>query len=209
MKKLIGLLLAGILAFTAATSTMASFNYQDENSSQAIEGDTINYIKKRHSVELDNLDKFNPFIVSGSLHTDTPSNQIWESVSIDRVETQRATLSTDDRHLLEHLVHAEARGQVYEGKVAVAEVVLNRVDSNEFPDNVYEVITQKRQFEPYATGTIKNSPDADTIAAVQEALEGTNLVDGALYFWNSTTATSRWLEKMTVVTTIDDHEFLE
>lgn len=213
MKKIAGFLLAGFVAFTVAYPIQASYDYYDEPPFEAYkvsEEDMLSYIGKSYNFELDDLYSLNQDLKPRFLQEGSSINLVGNTDnSTSKKDGQRVTLSASDRDLLERLVQAEARGEAYEGKVAVAEVVFNRVDDNDFPDSVYEVITQDRQFEPYATGTINNSPNADSVKAVQEALEGTNLVEGALYFWNSITATSRWLEEKKVVAQIDNHEFLE
>ncbi|WP_280768825.1 cell wall hydrolase [Salipaludibacillus daqingensis] len=206
MKKIVSIFIVAILIFIIANPTQASYQYYEEppfETYKMSEGDTLSHIAERYGVDLDDLYRFNFDIGSDFLEGSSIT-------LVDNTESsKRVTLSSSERDLLERLVHAEARGQEYEGKVAVAEVVFNRVDSSDFPDSVYEVITQKRQFEPYTTGTIENNPDDETVKAVEEALKGTDLVDGALFFWNPSIATSRWLEKKTVVTKIDNHEFLE
>lgn len=208
MKKITSLILSGLIIFLLVTPTQASEDDHDEppfDAYEVSEGDVLSYIEEHYGVEFDELYNF---------HSDIEPSLLKVGSSISLVgntdnSTERAILSAGDRDLLERLVQAEAGDQEYEGKVAVAEVVFNRVDSSDFPNSVYEVITQEGQFEPYETGTIHTSPDAESVESVEEALEGTNLVEGALFFWNPTIATSRWLEKLTVVKQIDNHEFLE
>ncbi|SES29428.1 cell wall hydrolase [Salipaludibacillus aurantiacus] len=209
LKKLASVLLAGIFVFTAGNAVQANYEYFDSppfDTYKVSEGDTLSYIAKRYGVELDDLYSFNPDIKGDLIVTGESIKLVGNSDdgSADRIE-----LSASDRDLLERLVHAEARGQDYEGKIAVAEVVFNRVDSDDFPDTVRGVIMQNRQFSPVSNGAINNNPSSKTKEAVQDAVEGTNLVDDALFFWNPDIATSRWLESMTVVRTIDDHEFLK
>ncbi|MBB5175108.1 cell wall hydrolase [Texcoconibacillus texcoconensis] len=206
MKKFIGAFMTVILGLGIYAGTAGAYEYFDEppfDKYLVSEGDTLSYIGERYSVDLDDLYRFNPHIEEEGLIAGSTINLVEDTES-----TERTTLSDSERDLLERLVQAEAKGENYEGKVAVAEVVFNRVDSSEFPDSVYGVIMEEGQFEPVTTGTINNSPDSEAVEAVQEALEGTNLVNSALFFWNPTTATSRWLEDKTVVTQIDNHEFL-
>ncbi|MCE7792912.1 cell wall hydrolase [Salipaludibacillus sp. CUR1] len=212
MKKLASGLLAGIFVFTAGNAAQANYEYFDSppfDTYKVSEGDTLSYIGKRYGVELDDLYSFNPDIEGDLIVTGESINLVGNPDNTDNGSADRIELSASERDLLERLVHAETRGQDYEGKVAVAEVVFNRVDSDDFPDTVRDVIMQNRQFSPVANGAINNNPSSKTKEAVQDAVEGTNLVDDALFFWNPDIATSRWLESMTVVRTIDDHEFLK
>lgn len=119
------------------------------------------------------------------------------------------TVSTSERHLLAQIVEAEAKGEPYAGKVAVATVVLNRVVHDGFPDTVEEVIYQPGQFSPVMDGAINNTPSADSIRAVREALNTQNFptATNSLFFWNPKTATSRWLESLPTTTVIGNHEF--
>jgi N-acetylmuramoyl-L-alanine amidase len=121
-----------------------------------------------------------------------------------RIEEQKRQ---EEYNLFARLVEAEAKGESYKGKVAVAEVVLNRVESEQFPDTITEVIYQKGQFSPVSNGSINNNPSEDSKKAVQEALKGTNLTYGALYFWYPEISTSRWLETRQTTVKIGVHEF--
>lgn len=110
-------------------------------------------------------------------------------------------------YLLAQITEAEAKGEPYIGKVAVAEVVLNRVKSPDFPDNVYDVIFQDNQFEPVRNGSLHNTPSEESFKAAKEALNGSNYAKGALFFWNASIAKNRWQETLTVVTIIGNHTF--
>lgn len=112
-----------------------------------------------------------------------------------------------DLNLLARLVHAEAKGESYKGKVAVAAVVLNRVESSLFPNTIYGVIYQKGQFSPVSNGSIKNEPSADAINAARDALNGTDPTGGALYFYNPRATSDRWIRTRTVKTVIGNHTF--
>ncbi len=117
------------------------------------------------------------------------------------------TISTEEKNLLARLVHAEAKGESYEGKVAVAAVVLNRVEHKEFPDTIKDVIYEKNAFEPVQNGSIHESADEEAHKAVQEALESQGNDDEMLYFYNPETATSDWIFSRKVIKTIGNHAF--
>lgn len=109
--------------------------------------------------------------------------------------------------LLAQIIDAEAKGEEFTGQVAVGEVVLNRVDSDEFPDNVYDVIFQDGQFEPVRNGSISNTPSKSAYKAAYEALDGSNYTNGSLFFYNAQTAQNRWLDQFPTITIIGNHTF--
>lgn len=98
----------------------------------------------------------------------------------------------NSRYWLAKAIHAEARGEPFKGKVAVGAVILNRVKSPQFPDNVYGVIYQKGQFSSVKDGQIKLKPDQQAYKAAQEALDGSDPSQNALYFYNPIIAKTLW-----------------
>ncbi|KKO51196.1 hypothetical protein XI25_28675 [Paenibacillus sp. DMB20] len=102
--------------------------------------------------------------------------------------TWEYALSAEELLLLQKIVMAEAEGEPYEGKVAVANVVLNRLRSANFPDTIKDVIYQKHQFSPVANGRIRRvQPSKETIRAVNAALHGHKAVKDDTYFFLSLT----------------------
>jgi N-acetylmuramoyl-L-alanine amidase len=118
-------------------------------------------------------------------------------------------LSDDEKDLLARLVQAEAVGESYEGKVAVAIVVLNRVDCDCFPDTVRDVIYQHKQFSPVMNGSIHKEAGTVSIQAVEEALRIDRSKEEALYFYNPALVSTSWLETRTYIKTIGNHTFLK
>jgi len=120
-------------------------------------------------------------------------------------------ISESELDLLARLVHAEARGESFQGKVAVAAVVLNRVISEQFPDSVKEVILQKTkgtyQFSPVQDGAINLPANREAYEAVRKALEGYDPTEGSLYFYNPQIATDNWIKTLPTSTTIGNHVF--
>lgn len=112
-----------------------------------------------------------------------------------------------DLYLLAKCVHAEARGESYIGKVAVAAVILNRVDSPDFPNTVYGVIYQPWAFTCTHDGQIDLEPDNASYQAAQDALNGWDPTYGCIYYYNPEIATSSWIFSREIVTTIGDHVF--
>lgn len=95
----------------------------------------------------------------------------------------RSRLSDEDYDCLLRIVEAEAGVCDEKGKILVANVVLNRMETEEFPDTVREVVYQERQFSPVSSGRIDRVTITDeTVEAVRKALEGTDYSEGALFF---------------------------
>ena len=107
-----------------------------------------------------------------------------------------ASYDEDDVYWLACIIYAEARGESMEGKIAVGNVILNRVASDEFPDTIYDVIFDTNwgvQFEPVSNGTIYCTPDEDCYEAARRALDGEDIVGSSLYFFNPSLASSFWI----------------
>lgn len=119
-------------------------------------------------------------------------------------------ISEEERRLLAQLVEAEAGGESLIGKIAVVNVVLNRVNDKDFPNTITEVIMQKGQFTPVATGRINNSPSEESMLAVKKAIDEGYRVFGPniVYFCNKKIATNRWMiENKKEAITIGSHTF--
>jgi N-acetylmuramoyl-L-alanine amidase len=122
-----------------------------------------------------------------------------------------APISNADKALMARLVHAEASGEPYAGKVAVASVILNRVSSPKFPNTVPGVIYQYSyghyEFTPVENGQINQPADADSIRAVNEAIALMGKGNGSLYFYNPATSTSFYDASRQVTVRIGHHVF--
>lgn len=115
--------------------------------------------------------------------------------------------NSNDVYLLAKCIHAEARGEIYVGKVAVGAVILNRVASPDFPNTIYGVIYQPWAFTSVHDGQINLEPDAESYQAAQDALSGWDPSYGSLYYYNPAVATSSWIWSRQVVVTIGKHVF--
>lgn len=117
-------------------------------------------------------------------------------------------MSSNEYELLAKLIKAEAGGETFEGQVAVAKVVFNRVLSGKFPNSVYDVIFAKNQFVPAGNGTIhqkvagKNQYDA-----IEVALNSSDNLNGATYFYAPGVVRSAWHESLKTVAVIGAHHF--
>lgn len=122
-------------------------------------------------------------------------------------ERPRVELEEQEIALLSRLVHAEAQGEPYEGQVAVAAVVLNRVDHPLFPDTIAGVIYEPHAFTVVANGALYQKPDDRAQAAARDAVDGWDPSNGALYFYNPALARSPWLVSRPKIKTIGKHVF--
>jgi len=102
-------------------------------------------------------------------------------------------ISENDIRLMANAVYGEARGEPYEGQVAVAAVILNRVRSPLFPDTVPGVIFQPGAFTAVSDGQIWMTPNETALRAAQDAVNGWDPTDGCLYYFNPATATNKWI----------------
>lgn len=116
-------------------------------------------------------------------------------------------LSENDLKIMANAVYGEARGEPFEGQVAVAAVILNRVKSPSFPNTASGVIFQPGAFTAVADGQIYLEPNESARKAVQQALNGWDPSDGCLYYFNPVTATSKWIWTRPQVKTIGKHIF--
>lgn len=138
---------------------------------------------------------------------------LYSSVSVSRgASSSRTTYSQDDLYWLARIIEAEAGAEPYNGKVAVGNVILNRVKSSEFPNTIYAVIFEYYgsipQFSPVADGTIYNTPSQESINAAKDALNGSRPVGNSTYFFNPAKAAGTWIVKnKTYVTRIGGHTF--
>ena len=102
----------------------------------------------------------------------------------------------DEVYWLARIISAEAGAEPLDGKIAVGNVVLNRVRSEHFPNTIYGVIFDRKfgvQFSPVANGTVYKEPTAESIIAAKICLEGYTLSEDILYFMNPDIATSSWI----------------
>lgn len=112
-----------------------------------------------------------------------------------------------DLNLLAHVIYGEARGEPYKGKVAVAAVVLNRVDSASFPNSMSGVVYQPRAFSIVDDGQINLTPDSEAFRAARDALNGYDPTGGCLFYYNPAKTTSSWMLSKPVYLRIGTHAF--
>lgn len=118
-------------------------------------------------------------------------------------------VTDSDLQLLARAVNGEARGEPYEGQVAVAAVILNRVNHSSFPNTISGVIYQPGAFTAVSDGQI-NVPIAENSTvykACQDAINGWDPSSGAIYYFNPDTATNSWIWSCPLIVTIGKHRF--
>lgn len=123
------------------------------------------------------------------------------------VSSSSSSVSSSNLDLLARCVYAEARGEPYTGQVAIAAVVLNRVESPSFPNTISGVIYQKGAFTCVSDGQINLTPNQTAYNAARDALNGWDPTNGCLYYYNPATATSKWIWSLKVQITIGRHSF--
>lgn len=120
-----------------------------------------------------------------------------------------ASSNTSDIQLMARAINGEARGEPYEGQVAVGAVILNRVKSSQFPNTIAGVIYQSGAFTAVADGQI-NVPieeGASVYKAAKDAINGWDPTGGCIYYFNPDTATNKWIWSRPHVKTIGKHRF--
>lgn len=114
-----------------------------------------------------------------------------------------------DIQLLARAINGEARGENYEGQVAVGAVILNRVKHPDFPNTIAGVIYEPGAFTAVSDGQINHpiSEDSTVYKAARDAMNGWDPTNGCVYYFNPNTATNKWIWSKTIVKTIGKHHF--
>lgn len=188
----------------ASTMTAALFTIQTQGADAASfshtvkSGETFYKISNHYGVPISSIQRIN--------NRFSPNLYMGERITIPHIPTSY------ERDLLARLVYAEAKGEPYAGKVAVATVVLNRVDSPLFPNSVAGVITERSAsghyaFSPVQNGTISLAADSESKRAVNEALMFRGKGSQSIYFYNPKTAQSTWILSRQTTVKIGNHVF--
>lgn len=119
----------------------------------------------------------------------------------------------DEVYWLARIISAEARGESFKGKIAVGNVILNRVRSSQFPNTIYSVIFDRKygvQFSPVLNGSIYQTPTQESIIAAKVCLEGYSLSNEILYFVNPRVAPNSWIaNNRSYAFTVGNHAFFK
>lgn len=133
---------------------------------------------------------------------------IVDNGTINNVSLAKTT-STSDIQLMARAINGEARGEPYEGQVAVGAVILNRVKDSRFPNSIPGVIYQPGAFTAVSDGQINAaiSEDSTVYKAAQDAMNGWDPTGGCVYYFNPSTATNKWIWSRPLIKTIGKHRF--
>lgn len=112
-----------------------------------------------------------------------------------------------DTALLARLINGEARGEPYEGQVAVGAVILNRVEDPRFPNTLAGVIYQPGAFTAIVDGQVNAQISQSAINAARDALNGWDPSGGAVYYFNPAKTTNNWIWSRPLIKVIGDHRF--
>ena len=132
---------------------------------------------------------------------------------VDKESTNNVSLAkttrTSDIQLMARAINGEARGEPYEGQVAVGAVILNRVKDSRFPNSISGVIYQPGAFTAVSDGQINASiSEGSTVyKAAQDAMNGWDPTGGCVYYFNPSTATNKWIWSRLLIKTIGKHRF--
>ena len=131
------------------------------------------------------------------------------SFSTENTKYAQQTSQTSDIQLLARAINGEARGESYEGQVAVGAVILNRVKHPDFPNTIAGVIYQPGAFTAVSDGQINHPIDENSTVykAARDAMNGWDPTNGCVYYFNPNTATNSWIWSKTIVKTIGKHHF--
>lgn len=131
------------------------------------------------------------------------------NLASDGVAGPATFLMLNDIEQMARVVHGEARGESYIGKVAVAAVILNRLDDPAFPNEIRNVIHQTNAFTAVHDGQYDLQPNSYAYRAVMDALKGWDPTYGSVYYYNPQLATNTWIFSRTSVTKIGNHLFAQ
>ncbi|PTU25882.1 hypothetical protein Goe21_00210 [Bacillus phage vB_BsuM-Goe21] len=206
-----------VLAFLLAIPVLLANKAYAATNHTVQKGETLWGISQTNGITLYELrkanNKWDDLILIGQNIIIPAKGESVSKPTVKNTKQSKQTTSSEvkapssDRDLLARLVRAEAESEPYAGKVEVAKVVLNRVNNDQFPNSIQGVIYESGQFSPVSNGSIYKSADSESVRAVNEAFNIGGNGQGSLYFYNPSTATSRWLDNRPTVTVIGHHVF--
>ncbi|MDD1368994.1 LysM peptidoglycan-binding domain-containing protein [Bacillus sp. MHSD_36] len=164
---------------------------------QVQQGDSLETIAKRYNVTVQSIKQIN----------NTIGNKLYTGQHLKI----NSSISEKEKDLMARLVTAEAGGESYKGKVAVAKVILNRVNAKGFPNTItgviYEPIKHGYAFTPVTDGRINHPASPEAKMAVEEAISTNGIHSNWLYFYNPKTSTDKWITTRQTVAVIGNHVF--
>jgi len=220
-KKIIGSILILLLVVTFVTALSLENNYVQALSKYGSRGNEVRTIQdklKRWGYYTGNVDG-----IYGSLTVSAVKRfQQKNGLKVDGIagtqtlnamgimqssNSGSSTNNSSNVNLLARAIYGEARGEPYTGQVAVGAVIMNRVRSSKFPNTISGVIYQSGAFDAVSDGQINLTPDSTAKKAAQDALNGWDPSYGAIYYFNPSTATNKWIWSRPMTVTIGKHRF--
>lgn len=198
IKKIISaLVIAGLVIVNSVSPALAATKHKVQA------GQTLFLLGQKYGVTIDAIKRANGL----------KSNTIYAGQTLvipDAATPSRGgttSYTQDDLYWLARAVYGEARGESYTGQVAVAAVIINRLQSGKFAHSIKGIIFEPLAFTAVADGQIYLTPDTTAIRAAREALNGADPSGGALYYWNPVKATSKWVWSRPIIKEIGNHVF--
>ncbi|WP_226376910.1 LysM peptidoglycan-binding domain-containing protein [Oceanobacillus halotolerans] len=185
---------------------------------QVTSGDTLYSIATQNGTTVDAIKQANQLttnVLKEGQTLNIPSGNIAAPVNATPPAPQteqQTTVNQEEIEWLAKMIYSEGRGESLEGQIAIGAVIMNRVESPLFPNNVKDVLFEKSngyyQFTPAETGSINTAkPNAQNMEAAKRALDGEDPTNGALFFYNPDKTSSPYLKSRTVSTVIGNHTF--
>ena len=186
------------LGFALAAFLAVNVNAQAATTHTVQSGDTLWKISQHYQIPLGSIRHAN--------------NKTDDALKVGQKLVIPSSVSASDKTLMAKLVRAEAESEPYAGKVAVATVVLNRLDNPGFPNTIHDVIYETYEgkyyaFSPVQNGQINKAADSASIKAVNEAVKYRGQGNNSLFFYNPKTSTSKWITSRTTTVVIGNHTF--
>lgn len=150
---------------------------------------------------LENNEKLDQLIAAHSLTLDS----ILDSLKVSPID--KKVYTNKEIEMMAKMVYGEARGETLKGQVAVAAVILNRVESPKFPDTVSNVLFQDGAFTAVNDGQFQKSPDHEAYQAVILAINGMDPTKNAIFYYNPEIAKSDWIYTRPTTAKIGEHVF--
>jgi N-acetylmuramoyl-L-alanine amidase len=202
-------------AVTIFTALVMSFLIVGQASAYTVKsGDTMGGIAEQHGISLSTLIEINPDVVNPNMiYIGQNINTVTNNRTAENTYQPAYEISQADKELMARLVRAEAVGEPYAGKVAVATVVINRLKHSDFPNTIQGVIYETYSngkyyaFSPVMNGEINKPYGAEEMKAVEEAINFAPYSSGSLFFYNPRTATSEWIFTRETTVVIGNHVF--
>ena len=166
---------------------------------------SANYVPKKIYAQIQNKNQM-VALANSALNENEAED---ETIQVLSTSSKNYYITKDDVTLIAKVVYAESRGEPYDGQVAVASVILNRLKSGKYSDKLQDIIFQKNAFSCVQNGEIKVTPTESNYMAVYDAIEGNDPSGNALYFYNPQTATCSWMHSIEKInpTQIGNHVF--